>query len=78
MLKTKVRGMAVYDYMARHNLSQKEWAGKLGISECYASQLVCRARCPSPRLRRRMLEVMGPLEFEELFEVDFAASEGEE
>jgi hypothetical protein len=77
MLKTRVRGTAVYDFMARNNISQKEWAGKLGISECYASQLVCHARCPSPRLRRRMLEVMGPVDFEELFEVELPTGEEE-
>ena len=57
------------------NAMEKEWAGKLGISECYASQLVCHARCPSPRLRRRMLEVMGPADFEDLFEVELPTDE---
>jgi transcriptional regulator with XRE-family HTH domain len=78
MLKTKVKAMAVYDYMARSNLSQKELARKLGISQCYASLLVCGARCPSPRLRRRMLETLSPLTFEELFRVESFTSEGQE
>jgi transcriptional regulator with XRE-family HTH domain len=67
MVRTRINGMAVYDFMARNNLSQKEWAERVGISQCYASQLVCGTRCPSPRLRRRMLLVMNPLEFGELF-----------
>ena len=66
MVRTSINGMAVYDFMARNNLSQKEWAERVGISQCYASQLVCGTRCPSPRLRRRMLLVMTPLEFGEL------------
>lgn len=67
MVRTSINGMAVYDFMARNNLSQKEWAERVGISQCYASQLVCGTRCPSPRLRRRMLLVMTPLDFGELF-----------
>jgi hypothetical protein len=46
----------------------------VGISQCYASQLVCGTRCPSPRLRRRMLQVMTPLEFGELFAVENEAA----
>lgn len=70
MIKTKLQGMTVYDYMAKHNLSQKELAGRLGISQSYASQLVCGTRSPSPRLRRRMLEAMSPLAFEDLFTIE--------
>lgn len=70
MVRTRINGMAVYDFMARNNLSQREWAERVGISQCYASQLVCGTRCPSPRLRRRMLLVMNPLEFGELFALE--------
>jgi transcriptional regulator with XRE-family HTH domain len=74
MVRTRINGMAVYDFMARNNLSQKEWAERVGISQCYASQLVCGTRCPSPRLRRRLLQVMTPLEFGQLFAVDKEAA----
>ena len=45
-------------------------AQRLGISESYISQLLCRTRRPSPKLRRRMLEALAPLTFQELFTVE--------
>lgn len=75
MRKVMVKDTALWEFMAKHNLSQKELARKLGISQGYASQLVCGVRCPSPRLRRTMLEVMSPLSFEQLFSIEAAETE---
>jgi len=78
MIKTKVsiNGMALYDFMIKNNLAQKDLAVKLGISESYLSQLLCGTRQPSPRLRRTMLEALAPLGFDDLFAVDAACSGG--
>ena len=69
-VRVSVNDIALYDFMTKHNLSQKDLAGRLGISESYISQLLCRIRHPSPKLRRRMLEVMAPLTFQDLFTVE--------
>jgi transcriptional regulator with XRE-family HTH domain len=53
--------------MARRNLSQNDLAKQLGVSSGYMSQLLCGSRRPSPRLRRRMLESLSPLGFDDLF-----------
>ena len=69
-VRVSVNDMALYDFMTKHNLSQKDLAGRLGISESYISQILCRIRHPSPKLRRRMLEVMAPQTFQDLFTVE--------
>jgi len=68
--KVSVNDMALYDFMTQNNLSQKDLAQRLDISESYISQLLCRTRHPSPKLRRRMLEALAPLTFQELFTVE--------
>jgi len=72
MVKVKVcvKDMALYDFMMKNNLSQKELAQKLGITQGYTSQLICGTRHPSPGLRRRMLQVLTPLTFDDLFSVE--------
>ena len=70
MLKTKVNEMALWDFMTKNNLSQKELAGRLGVSPGYVSQILCGTRHPSPQLRRRMLELLHPLTFDDLFSIE--------
>ena len=72
MLKAKVRvkDLVLWDFMVKNNLSQKELAQKLGITQCYTSQLLCGVRHPSPKLRRRMLEVLTPFTFDDLFSIE--------
>ena len=66
MVKTKVNEMVLHDFMVKNNLSQRDLAAQLGVSAGYVCQLLCGARRPSPRLRRRMLAVLS-LSFDELF-----------
>ncbi len=70
LVKVKVNSKGLWDAVARQNLSQNEMAVKLGISNCYMSQIVSGTRCPSPRLRRRMLDVLSPLTFDDLFIIE--------
>jgi len=70
LLKVRVNAKALWDAIARQNITQNELASKLGISSGYMSQLVCGTRCPSPSLRRRMLELLNPLTFDDLFIVE--------
>jgi len=68
--RIRVKQTTLWDHMAKNNLSQKELAEKLGITQGYASQLLCGVRHPSPKLRRRILAVLAPLAFDDLFEVE--------
>lgn len=70
LVKVRVNSKGLWDAIARHNLSQNEMAVRLGISKCYMSQVLSGTRCPSPKLRRRMLEVLSPLTFDDLFIIE--------
>jgi transcriptional regulator with XRE-family HTH domain len=70
LLKVRVNSKVLWDAIARQNITQNELASRLGISSGYMSQLVCGTRCPSPRLRRKMLELLTPLTFDDLFIVE--------
>jgi transcriptional regulator with XRE-family HTH domain len=70
LVKVRINPKPLWDAIARQNISQNELANRLGVSSGYMSQLVCGTRCPSPRLRRKMLEVLSPLTFDDLFTVE--------
>ena len=55
MLRYRLRQDRIREVLAEHNLSITDAARRLQVSRSYLSQLICGARCPSPRLRRRML-----------------------
>lgn len=63
----KVNNAAVWQYLMKENLAQNELARRLGISSGYMAQLISGSRSPSPKLRRKMLDVLSPLSFEEIF-----------
>lgn len=70
MYRVKVKARAIWDIMARQNLSQNELATKFGVSSGYMSQLVCGTRYPSPKLRRRILEFTPSMTFNDLFAIE--------
>jgi transcriptional regulator with XRE-family HTH domain len=69
-IQVRLNAPAVWEYMARQNLSQNELARRLGITSGYLSQLVNGQRCPSASLRRRLLELLAGARFEDLFIVE--------
>ena len=76
MYRVRVNPRSLWDAIARQNISQNELARRLGITSGYMSQLVCGTRCPSPRLRRRMLEQLDHLNFDDLFTIIVDGSDG--
>ena len=62
-----LRAEAVWDRLNRLNMTQNELAGLLGISSGHLSRLVNGRRCPSPSMRRGLMEALGCSEFDELF-----------
>ncbi len=67
--KVMLRAEAVWDRLNRLNMTQNELAGLLGTSSGHLSRLINGKRCASPSMRRRLMEVLGCSEFDELFVV---------
>ena len=74
-LKVRLRALATWEHLARQNLSQNELASRLGITSGYLSQLINGQRCPSARIRRRLLEIIPGVAFDDLFVVEHRDTE---
>ena len=61
--------------LARRNMSQNSLAKMLGLSTGYMVQLMNGDRYPSPKLRQRILEILNPLSFDDLFIVEHVNEE---
>jgi transcriptional regulator with XRE-family HTH domain len=70
MVKVKLNRRFVDLLLARRNMSQNALAKSLGLSSGYLAQLMNGDRHPSPQLRQRMLDVLNPLSFDDLFIVE--------
>ena len=67
--RVMLRAEAVWDRLSRLNMSQNELADLLGISSSHLSRLINGRRCPSPSMRRHLMDALGCSEFDELFVV---------
>ena len=74
----RVNSFAIWEYLTKQNLAQNELAKRLGISSGYMAQLISGNRSPSPKLRRKMLDVLSPLSFEEIFLISNRGDRGNE
>jgi transcriptional regulator with XRE-family HTH domain len=68
MTKVKLKADAIYDHQRRTGCTQRQLADELGISTGYFSLLLSGKRSPSPKLCKRMVEVLGKTH-EKLFDV---------
>ena len=68
--RIKLNPGPVQDFLDRSNLTQKDMACLVGISEAYFSQLMNGDRSPSAKVRSRFQEVMGVDDFDLLFIVE--------
>ena len=62
-----LRTPVVWELLDKLDISQNELAHRCGISRGYMSQLMRGERSPSPRVRRRLQEVLGVADFHVLF-----------
>jgi transcriptional regulator with XRE-family HTH domain len=69
MIKVRVNQDVVQIAMAKRNMSQNMLAIRAGISSGYISQLMCGTRYPSPRIRQKILDVLG-MDFDEVFVIE--------
>lgn len=68
-MRVRLRAGALWELLDRRNLSQNDLAHRLGVSSGHLSRLVNGRRCPSPSLRRLLMESLNCAEFDDLFEL---------
>lgn len=66
----KLRPEPVWDWINRNNVSQNDLADMLGISHGHFSRLMNGWRGTSPPIRRRLMEILGIEDFDDLFLVE--------
>ena len=66
----RLRTEALWARLALLGRSQNWLAQEVGISKSYLSTLINQGRAPSGRIRRRMQQVLGLSNFDELFELE--------
>ena len=67
--KVLLRAEAVWERLNRLNMSQNDLARLLDVSSGHLSRLINGRRCPSPSMRRRLMEILDCSDFDELFVV---------
>ena len=77
-VRVKLRQEVIWELLDQLNISQNELARRCGISRGYMSQLMRGERSPSPRRRRRLMEVLGVSDFDTLFVIVEEDEEGDE
>ena len=65
--RVKLRPDRMWDLLNRLNMTQNELACQAGISSGYLSQLMSGTRCPSAKVRRKLMEVLRVTSFDDLF-----------
>ena len=65
--RVRLRAEEVWELQNRLNLTQNELARRIGRSSGYLSQLINGERCPSAETRRRLMQVLGVSDFDDLF-----------
>ena len=68
-MKVMLRAEAVWERLNRLNMSQNDLARLLGVSTGHLSRLINGRRCPSPRMRKLLMETLECAEFDDLFVV---------
>lgn len=68
MLQVTLNRRRLGEYLARHCLSQRNFARKAGFSSGYMTQLLSGNRSPSPEARARLLDATG-MNFDDLFHI---------
>ena len=69
-ITVKVNKLALLRAIARRNMSQNMLAIRVGSSSGYISQIMCGTRTPSPRMREKLLNVLAPLTFDDIFIIE--------
>ena len=77
MLKVRLNRDTVQLAAVRRNMSQNMLAMRIGISSGYVSQLMCGTRYASPKVRQKILHVLTPLTFDDVFIIEEDRHDGQ-
>jgi len=69
-ITVKVNKLALLRAIARRNMSQNMLAIRVGSSSGYISQIMCGTKTTSPRMREKILTVLAPLTFDDIFIIE--------
>lgn len=70
MVRVMMNRQAFQIALIKENLSQREFAEKVGFSRSHLSYILNGKREPSPALRRRILEKLREYTFDDLFIIE--------
>ncbi len=65
--RVKLNSHAVWELLNRRNMTQNELARLVDTSSGYLSQLISGTRRPSAAFRKKLMEVLGVTDFDDLF-----------
>lgn len=68
MLRVRLKANLVREMLARRSLSQSNFASRIMVTGGYCSQLMSGDRCPSPKVRVKILKEL-KADFEDVFEI---------
>jgi len=68
-MKALLKARRVKEILIKRNLSQNNFAYRVGTNSGYMSQLMSGLRCPSPELRQKIMEFLKVSNFDELFRI---------
>ncbi len=68
-MKVYIKTKFIRTKLIRKNMSQNWLASRAGVTSGYMSQLMDGSRCPSPKLRQRLMDVFPECEFDDLFRI---------
>ena len=70
MLRVRVKTRAVWEMLLRRNMTQNDLAKQAKLSSGHLSQLINGERFPSPAVRRKLMEALDQVDFDDIFEIE--------
>ena len=70
--RVKLNPHKVWAILNRLNMTQNELARLVGTSSSYLSQLMSGTRCPSAAFRKKLMDALGVIDFDDLFILEAA------
>ncbi len=74
--RVKLIRAAVWELLDELGISQNELARLCGLSSGYFSQLMNGIKSPSPKVRRKLQQVLGVTDFDRLFIIEWPDKDG--
>lgn len=66
-MKARLKFVKIQKLLLQRNISQNNFAKRTGTTSGYMSQLMSGHRCPSPKLRQKMMEFLKVNNYSKIF-----------